>query len=123
MIHTDYAFYVDTYKGKTIPSESEFASAEVEASAYVNGFTRGKANNLASIPDEYYLAICAVAEVVYRDNIQASGKVKASESVGNHSVSYVTTNRSENTVEMYRKAMLYLKGTGLTYSGMRLGGA
>ncbi|MGN0533294.1 MAG: hypothetical protein ACI4IK_02940 [Eubacterium sp.] len=115
MIHTDYIFYKDIFKGNIIPDETAFNSSVNEAIAYINRLTRGKANNLASIPTNVDMAVCAVAEIVYKENTSSN---ITSESVGNHSVSYSATSSDERERKKCRKATIYLSGTGLLYGGM-----
>lgn len=115
MIHTDYNFYTDIFRGSVIPNETAFNSSVIEAIAYIDRFTRGKANNLASIPDGVNMAVCAVAEIIYTES---TSKDITSESVGNHSRTYAITSKTEREREKIRKARLYLARTGLLYGGM-----
>lgn len=114
MIHTDYLFYIGTYKGEVIPDETAFNSSVNEAIAYIDRLTRGKCNTLASIPDGVNMAVCAVAEIIYNE----SKGIVTSESVGNHSKSYAVTSQADRERDKIRKARIYLARTGLLYGGM-----
>lgn len=115
MIHTDYNFYKEIFKGGVIPDESAFNSTVIEATAYIDRLTRGKANNMASVPVGVDFAVCAVAEIIYQEKTESN---VTSESVGNHSRSYAIKSREERESDKMRKAKLYLSGTGLLYGGM-----
>ena len=67
------------------------------------------------------LAQCAIAEVCYKQIQDESAKVVATESVGNHSVSYSVTKADykQREREKYSKAKMYLHGTGLLYRGLK----
>lgn len=114
MIHTDYNFYKEIFKGAVIPDEATFNSSVNEAIAYIDRFTRGKCNNLASIPDGVNMAVCAVAEVIHKE----SNSTITSESVGNHSRTYAVTTQADREREKIRKARIFLSRTGLLYGGM-----
>lgn len=114
MIHTDYNFYKEIFKGAVIPDETAFNSSVNEAIAYIDRLTRGKCNKLASIPDGVNMAVCAVAEIIHNE----SKSTVTSESVGNHSKTYAVTSQADREREKIRKARIYLARTGLLYGGM-----
>lgn len=121
MENTEYAFYINEFHGKVIPSENEFDTAAVEANAYVRSLTRGKADELVPMPNGCKMAVCAVADIIYTESVKEKDGVIASESVGGHSVSYQNTVKSPAEIEREkcRKARLYLSGTGLLCHTLR----
>ena len=114
MIHTDYNFYKEIFKGAVIPDETAFNSSVNEAIAYIENLTRGKCNKLAPNYDSVNMAVCAVAEIIYNE----SKSTVTSESVGNHSKTYAVTSQADRERDKYRKARIYLSRTGLLYGGM-----
>ena len=112
-----YKFYVETYAGSIIPNVTEFKRVLREANAFVDTLVLCRDNLIhRQIEEKYKSAVCAVAEVLYRQN---SDRQVQSESVGNHSVSFKVKTQSDYESEMRRKAMLYLSGTGLCYGGIK----
>ena len=117
MAYVTYDWYINTFKGKTIPDADAFDGVITEAEAYINYITRGKTTEAT---DEVKKATCAVAEVIYNQAHDEALTV-SSESVGNHSKSYTkkTVSTAEREAEKARKARLYLSRTGLLYGGLR----
>ena len=67
------------------------------------------------------MAVCAVADVCYKQAQDDVANVVSSESVGNHSVTYAVSKASykQRELEKYSKAKTYLRGTGLLYGGLK----
>ena len=114
----DYGFYMNSYRGSTIPAESwpEYeARAATQLSRYKRIYT-------VKAPDENSeaFAVCAMAEAMYSFDLIANGDGRAvqSASVGSVSVSYGSRYGSSNppidistkaqSKELYRCACLYL---------------
>ena len=120
MMHADYEFYKTTYHGGVIPSEEDFLCASTEAGAFVENLT-GPVKEDSPYLLRVKLAECAVAEVVYFSAQTDGGAAVASESVGNHSVTFSSANwtaaRRQN--EKTRRALLYLSGTPLVSGALR----
>lgn len=116
MSFATFTFYLDEFKGRIIPDPENFASAAVEAEAYITLVTRGRATE--DVP-AVRMATCAVAEVIYKQAHDDDAEV-TSESVGNHSRSFSSKRKSaaEREQEKRRKALLYLSRSGLLYRGM-----
>ena len=112
MAYADYNFYTNEYKGNVIPNYESFNSAILQASAYLDYIVRG----YIEPTDKVKLAACAVADVIYKETETSN---IASESVGNHSRTYVTKSKQDLDREKYKAANIYLWGTGLLYRGMR----
>jgi hypothetical protein len=117
--YADYAFYAETYLGRTIPNEKDFAYYALRASEIIDSKTFGR---IDEITPAVKMACCAAADELYSD---ASARAKAaggisSESVDGYSVSYRAYNaESEKAAEKRVNAAIkrYLGSTGLMYRG------
>lgn len=108
-----FDYYITKFKGVTIPDNDTFERLLIEASALVNSLVLAPEwleND--SVKAKYNNAICAVADCIYAQNATQSSVI-SSESVGNHSISYVTKSAQDLMQERKRKALTYLVGTGL----------
>jgi len=121
----DYTYYLDTYGGTIIPAEA-FEKAMRNASREVNRYTLERAeavlaaNSDLSLIEKIKFAACAVAEVIYQYGNQIMGRRDiASESVGDHSVSYLSTDQLRaNEVHAITETINgYLGLTGLMFLG------
>lgn len=112
MAYASYQFYTDEYRGKVIPTYDDFNSAVTQASAYLDYIVRGSIEPTEKVK----MAACAVAEVIFK---QTETSNIASESVGNHSRTYITKTQKDLDREKYRAANIYLWNTGLLYRGLR----
>ena len=121
----DYTYYLDTYGGTIIPAEA-FEKAMRDASREVNRYTLERAeavlaaNSDLSLIEKIKFAACAVAEVIYQYGNQIMGRRDiASESVGDHSVSYLSADQLRaNEVHAITETINgYLGLTGLMFLG------
>ena len=121
----DYTYYLDTYGGTIIPAEA-FEKAMRDASREVNRYTLERAeavlaaNSDLSLIEKIKFAACAVAEVIYQYGNQIMGRRDiASESVGDHSVSYLSADQLRaNEVHAISETIEgYLGLTGLMFLG------
>ena len=121
----DYTYYLDTYGGVIIPAEA-FEKAMRDASREVNRYTLERAeavlaaNSDLSLIEKIKFAACAVAEVIYQYGNQLMARRDiASESVGDHSVSYLSTDQLRaNEVHAISETIEgYLGLTGLMFLG------
>lgn len=113
MSEVTYEFYMQEYKGTDIPSSADFDHVLVRAQAMVDRMVINAAPlNIEAIRRRYMLAVCAVADCLYSQQ-QSGGGAVASESVGNHSVSYVSRSVADLYKEQRKAAEMYLTGTGL----------
>jgi len=121
----DYTYYLDTYGGTIIPAEA-FEKAMRNASREVNRYTLERAeavlaaNSDLSLIEKIKFAACAVAEVIYQYGNQIMGRRDiASESVGDHSVSYLSADQLRaNEVHAITETIEgYLGLTGLMFLG------
>ena len=116
-----YQFYAEEYHGDFI-DKAIFDRLCVEAEAYVDALITNPENlKYEQIDRKRKLAVCAAVDCLYRQETVEKQNSKASESVGDHSVSYRDMRKTseEYSSELRRKAMLYLSGTGLCYSALR----
>lgn len=109
----DYGFYMNSYRGSSIPAESwtEYeARAEAQISRYKRIYT-------VKAPEEHSeaFAVCAMADVLYGFDLIANGEGGAvsSASIGSVSVSYgngdsVDISPKAQARDLYRCACLYL---------------
>lgn len=110
MTYADYSYYTDEYLGNVVP-ETDFPRMAKRASEYLDYITDG---NITETADKVSLACCAVAEALYQG--EQDGGVIASESKGEWSVSYAST--ESIAFKAYKAAYMYLCGTGLLYKGV-----
>ncbi|MCI8990836.1 MAG: hypothetical protein HFF59_08490 [Lawsonibacter sp.] len=111
----DYDFYVDGYRGSSIPQE-EWPACEQRAAAQLERYERiYQVTALGA--DSEPKAVCAIAEALYTFDLLASGEAGPvqSASVGSVSVSYGGTGAQTLDLsprgrekELYRCASLYL---------------
>jgi len=123
--YADYTYYLDTYGGTIIPAEA-FEKAMRDASREVNRYTLERAeavlaaNSDLSLIEKIKFAACAVAEVIYQYGNQIMGRRDiASESVGDHSVSYLSADqlRANEVHALSETIEGYLGLTGLMFLG------
>ena len=122
-MYTDYNFYISEYIGSAIPVTA-FAALERAASAYIDHLTHNRIV-MAELPEtvqkKVKMAVCAVAEVCYKQLNDEDSSTVSSETVGNHSRSYAVVKKGfdERQHEKLINAKTYLRGTGLLYGGLR----
>lgn len=122
-MYADYNFYITEYLGKHIP-EDTFAAIERSASAYINFITHNRISK-SELPEwvmeRVKMAVCAVADVCYKQANDEDSPAVSSESVGNHSKSYAVMNKGfdNRQHEKLIQAKTYLHGTGLLYGGLK----
>jgi hypothetical protein len=123
-MYAEHNFYINDYKGSAIPDAPTYDRAAVEASAYLDYITHNRID-IDNMPEavvvKVKLAQCAVADVCYKQAQDDVANVVSSETVGNHSVSYVVSRAGfrQRELEKHSKARMYLRGTGLLYGGLR----
>lgn len=107
----DYKYYTDTFHGNKIP-ESDFASNEYRAAAYVDKITRGRSagSELDSVKD----AVCAAAEVFFTSG---QGEGISSENNDGYSVTYARSSTNQTMSSAYQAARIFLPGEML-YRGV-----
>lgn len=124
----DYQYYMEKFHGSAIP-ETAFPNVSLKASIYVKYITFGRVTDSFGIDypqyaDDIKTAVCAVAEVMYKDQLSRdeTGREKRSEDNDGYSVSFVTSADSkEESLEkkQYKAVYPYLIHTGLMYRGVR----
>lgn len=115
--YVDYEFYKNEYEGSIIPQNS-FKALALKASAFLDYITFDRIHDLEEVEDNIRFATCSIMESMQKFN--NDGGIKASESTGNYSVSYVVNNMPSSEGQIYYKeAEMYLGNTGLLYRGIR----
>lgn len=120
-MYVSYEYFKAAFGG-TIP-EAAFPVVEAKAEAHISYFTYPNGDIFATADvDRVKLAVCAAAEVVYYNNLAASGQGAAkgvkSESNDGYSVTYVVEAQDGQTAEealrkkVYEAVKLYLLPTG-----------
>lgn len=110
MAYTDYAFYHNDYKGDTVPYDA-FDSLAQRAQTYVDAAAFGRID-WENPPDEAKCAVCAVADILYRDRDRVG-------IVSENNDGYAVVYRNEdNGREISRAIRLYLPDE-LLFRGVR----
>lgn len=101
----DYAYYIDSYMGSTIP-EKDFSAMATRAKRALEKFER--CYHVVGGDDSRAMAICAMAEALYADTRRSRGV--AAESVGSVSVRYESDKQADQALwrALYRQACIYL---------------
>lgn len=126
--YTDYTFYTDTYLGTVIASV-DFAALALRASATLDQLTYNRVAAIVTAAtdtdtiDKIKKATCALAEELQLQDDAGGIDGIASESVGNHSVSYAdnSSRKSTNLNKNFNAVSAWLTGTDLLYKGFASG--
>ena len=126
--YVDYTYYTTTYLGTDIAS-ANFSRLALRASAVIDRITFNRAATVViaatdtTTIDSIKMATCAVAEEIQRQEADGSVDGIASESVGNHSVSYAanSSKMQSNIDKSAIEAATYLASTTLLYRGFASG--
>lgn len=122
--YADYTYYSTVYLGSAI-AESDFPGLALRASAVIDQLTFDRAAPVITAAtdtdtiDKIKMATCAVAEEL-QTQAGESGVVQ-SETVGRHSVTYVTGSVRSFEQRQSDAARLYLGRSGLMYRGFAAG--
>lgn len=126
----DYFYYIDEYRGSSIPRPL-FEKYEIKARSKINYYTSNKINE-DNLDNNIKNATCEIAEIIYeqellKDKILIDSKEIASESLGPKSVSYVNKinyqsklvkTESELNKTIYQVCKEKISSTGLMYRGV-----
>ena len=114
-MYADFSFYKNTYHGAT--SETEYTRLAVQASAYVDRMTFGRAKNAQGADLEAVkLAECAIVDELVS---QEQGGIITSESNDGISRSYATGSVvKSSTQRIYAAAEVFLCNTNLCFAGV-----
>lgn len=128
MIYADYAYYIGTFYGDQFDDPDEFVRCAARASEYIDRITMNRAQDYVILhPDNEAVkkACCALAEQYHqirtaKETAMTADGAIASESVGNHSVSYRSGTETAAVLEadLRKIAASYLSMTGLLYRGI-----
>lgn len=114
--YSDYIYYSNSFGGGTIP-ETSFNMYERRARAFIDYITFNRLkNNNELIDEDIKGCICEIMECNYKTDMD--GGIKASESIGNVSVSYVVGPNTTDYGKYYKIAKMYLGHTNLLYRGV-----
>ncbi len=122
-IYADYAFYKNEYLcGKrAVIDTASFNFYAKKASIKIKEYTLENVDE-SNIPECVKLCCCEIAELFYNsDSSGSAGKGIASESVGDQSISYESTDSYRQALSNEIRTVIYsyLSGTGLLYRGVR----
>ena len=127
----NYDYYIsENYGGSSIP-ESSFQKKVIEASSKINYYTSNRINENI-LDNNIKNTACEIAELLYSQEklkesvLSSDTKIKASETVGPHSVNYINkTSYQEKKIlsneeleyQCYQICLKHLALTGLMYRG------
>lgn len=129
MEYVDFAYYTNSFRGVSI-SETQFPKYLRKATAFIDNITFDRLkNDELLIDDSVKNAMCEIMELNLKlDTLESENgeSVKASETVGNYSVSYAVSDVEKNAVDRtqlnkvkyYNIAKEYLGNSGLLYRGV-----
>lgn len=117
--YADFAFYSETYLGRTIPNEKDFAYYALRASELIDSKTFGR---ITEVTEAVRLACCAAAEEMYSADTARSKAASgiSSESVDGYSVAYRAyddKSAAESKKRVDEAIKRYLANTGLMFRG------
>ncbi len=115
MAYADYNFYVNEFCGKAIKSEDEFNFYAGVGADYISAYTADKAT---SDNNKVKRCNCRIADILQYNNQSLDGKQKASEKVGDISVTYENATKGAVEKQIDNAIKLYLLPTGLLYRGL-----
>lgn len=133
MSYADWTYYTTEFKGTTVTDQTTFESLAVRASAFIDGVTMNRAAAyFLGNPEPIKKATCAVVDALQRFSLAAMdtstghGPVVSEKNDG-FSVTYaepvnpdsIYGLQSQNR-KLFAEAELYLRWTGLLYSGVAL---
>ncbi len=107
MAYADYEYYSNVYKGTL--SETAYERLSERASDYIDsrtGYILKKAGITEEMEERVKKACCALTEVM--SSAETGGGVKASESVGDLSVSYAVGTQRSDVQKLDDAIQLYL---------------
>lgn len=110
-MYVDYDFYISSYGGKNLLDD--FTKLEMQASTLVDYYTF---NRITEPNDKVKFAVCELIDYLYELE-DTGGKEVDSESVGGHSVSYVSGDNLSSTEKQKAIITKYLGHSGLMYRG------
>lgn len=132
MAYVDYTYYTETFGSATIP-ESDFNKYERRARVSLDNFTFDRIKNDETLIDDTVRdCMCEMMEKAFNAEQEndmtndGTGKLVASETTDNHSVTYAISDLQKNEIDqsritkikLYNIAKDYLWNTGLLYRGL-----
>lgn len=117
--YADYDFYINNYGGNLIPSEN-FDFWTRKSTQYIRTSTFGNIDENQEIIEPVKMCCCELAEQMYNQDKRKNRQGIASEKVGEHSISYESTeaiNKAEKEI-LRQIIIMWLADTGLLYRGL-----
>lgn len=115
-MYVDNTYYTNSFGGSTIPSNL-FTSLERKARIFLDYITFNRLQDDATlITNSVKDCLCEIMECAYK--LENDGGIKAAESVGNHSVTYIVNPNTTEFSKYYKIAKMYLGHTDLLYRGV-----
>lgn len=127
-VYADFTYYQNTYLG-TVIAETDFPRLALRASQFIDRITYSRAAPIITADTEttdinkIKMAMCAVAEELRNQDLNAGADAITSESQGQYSVSYAanSSRAQSNQTKLINAATFWLDGTYLTFSGFNSG--
>ena len=128
-MYVDFIYYRDSFGGTTIP-EANFIRLERRSRVFIDDITFDRLKNDATLIDDTVKeCLCEIMECNYKldqEEAETGGKLISSETIDQHSVTYVVSDIEKNEVDksrinftkFYNIARQYLSNTGLLYRGV-----
>lgn len=116
-LYADFEFYQNQFGGTAITEENQFKRQAIEACCLIDEMTFGR---IKKADEDVKMAVCAVAEIGYKEYRQENEAQIASESVGPHSVSYAKQIKSRDDFLSEKRNVIrhFLMHSGLLYRGI-----
>jgi hypothetical protein len=121
IVYADSDFYINEYLlgKKAVIDTASFAFYARKATQFIKKYTFD--NVPETVPEVVKMCCCEVAELIYNSEKSNISQGIASESVGDLSVSYESSENHTKLLAENIKSVIYswLTGTGLLYRGVR----
>lgn len=119
MAYADYNYYVNDFRGNSIPQDKFDYLAE-RSSDFMDAITfdRLKNSDYSEYKDKVKKCCCALTEVISDYEKTRNNSEKASETIGSYSVTYKSVSDADYKMNLKNTACQYLIHTGLMYRGI-----
>lgn len=120
-VYADYDFYTNEYLcgREAVIDTASFMFCAKKASYIIKGYTLENIDE-SNIPECVRLCCCDIAEQLYKADKNNISSGISSESVGDQSISYESSDSQRQAMSQNIKSAVYsyLSGTGLLYRGI-----
>jgi hypothetical protein len=121
-VFADCDFYKTEYLcgKKAVIDTASFKFYAKKATQKIKEYTLDNIDE-SNIPEYVKLCCCEIAELLYNSDNSGAGNGIASESVGDQSISYESSDSQRQALSKNIKSVIYsyLSGTGLLYRGVK----